>query len=83
MDDRVYETAVIGPTADGPRYIVRKTSGATTTFTVTRASATELRVENPEHDSPKWIQYTLDGDGVNASIGTTLTPDHEWRFSRR
>lgn len=83
MGDRVYENTVIGLTPDGPEYIVTKTNGETTHFAVTRATASEARFENPEHDSPKWIQYTKVGDDLVASIGTGTAADHEWRFVRR
>ncbi|MFT6144049.1 MAG: hypothetical protein ACJAZO_002374 [Myxococcota bacterium] len=83
MDDRIYESTVIGLTPDGPRYVVTKNNGTTTTFTVTRATATEARFENPTHDSPKWIQYTKVGDDIVASVGNGSAAEHEWRFVRR
>jgi hypothetical protein len=83
MNDRVYENTVIGLTSNGPQYVVTKNNGTTTTFAITRATASEARFENPLHDSPKWIQYTKVGEDIVATIGNDSTPEHEWRFTRR
>lgn len=83
MDDRVYETAVIAPTANGPQYLVRKATGSQVTFAVTEASATAARFENPDHDSPKWIEYARDGQAMVARTGNGSTAEQEWRFIKR
>lgn len=83
IDDTVYENTVIGLTERGPEYIVTRTNGDITHFAVTRATSLEARFENPEHDNPKWLQYTRVGEEFVASFGIGPTADEEWRFVKR
>jgi hypothetical protein len=59
-----YEFLVLRQDATGEIALVAKPSGqAETTFKLIRASATEVVFENPQHDFPQRVSYTLKPDG--------------------
>ena len=83
IDDEPYENTVIAPTEEGPRYVVRRPDGVTTTFVVTKATDSVVRFENPENSAATWIEYRRDGDGITGSFGTGSEAERTWRFTRR
>jgi hypothetical protein len=59
-----YEFIVLRQDAAGDIFYVAKPSGqAETSFKLVRASATEVVFENPQHDFPQRVSYTLKPDG--------------------
>lgn len=84
MDDRIYETTVIGVTEGKLQYVVSKASGGEpTSFTATEVSEHRVRFDNPTHDNPKWIAYDLDGDVLIGTIGIDSSPSNTFRFERQ
>ena len=84
LDDRIYETTVIGVTNGELQYVVNKTSGGdNTTFTATEVSDTRVRFENPAHDSPKWIAYERSGEQLVGTVGIDSAPTNTFRFERQ
>ena len=66
----------------GARALVAMPGGQRTRFALGERESRSLRFEAPQHDSPKWIRYRLDGDALEASIGDTTDPMATWRFQR-
>lgn len=68
-----YEFLLLRAEADGTvNYVARPSGQKETAFRLVRASATEAVFENPGHDFPRRISYTLQPDGglVAAIEGT-------------
>ena len=68
-----YEFILLREEADGTINYVAKPSGqAEAAFKLVRASATEILFENPQHDFPQRIIYTLkEGGKLTATIEGT------------
>ena len=68
-----YEFILLREEADGTINYVAKPSGqAEAAFKLVRASATEILFENPQHDFPQRIIYTLkEGGQLTATIEST------------
>ena len=68
-----YEFLLLRESAGGEIHYVAKPSGqAEAAFKLIRASATEVVFENPQHDFPQRISYTLKADGkLTAAIEGT------------
>ncbi len=66
----------------GARALVAMPGGHRTRFALAEGGPGSLRFEAPQHDSPKWIRYGLDGEALEASIGDDAQPTATWRFQR-
>ena len=56
-----------------------------TEFTLTRISGDSVTFENPAHDFPKMIRYTLEADGTLEAVvsGTGGQKPQTFRFTKR
>lgn len=54
--------------AAGARYIAQPRGGPATVFTLIEAAANRATFANPQHDFPKRIRYSRDGDALVAVI---------------
>lgn len=78
---RGYELLRLSRTSSGIQLLAAPSGQATTSFALTRVSASEALFENPEHDFPRWVRYERDGDRLIASIGERLgEPAASWRY---
>jgi hypothetical protein len=50
------------------RYIAQPSGGAATTFTLVDSAPNQATFANPQHDYPKRIRYTREGDALVARI---------------
>jgi hypothetical protein len=78
-----HETLRIESEAGEIRYVASPSSQARTEFVLTSIAADRAVFENPQHDFPKRIEYTREGDRMVARIsGDPGQPEVEFRFTR-
>ncbi len=53
---------------EGARYVAQPSGGPATVFAMTEAAPQSVTFANPQHDFPKRIRYTRDGDKLAARI---------------
>jgi Domain of unknown function (DUF6265) len=53
---------------DGIVYLAQPSGRPPTEFRLTKAGATSVTFENPQHDHPKVIRYSKQGDGLVAEV---------------
>lgn len=86
-DDRMesFEFMRIAPADGGTGFIVQPGGGPPTTFRATLIGESSARFENPVHDFPNLIEYSREGDHLQAAIagpgpdGRTMTIPFEYR----
>jgi hypothetical protein len=69
--------------AKGARYIAQPSGGPATVFELVNAAPNQVTFANPQHDFPKRIRYTRQGDSLIARIdaGTDDSRHREFRWT--
>ena len=80
---RVPSSIPTPPVNTGLFYVASPGGGPSTAFRLTEADEHHVRFENPEHDFPKVIEYTLEEEGqLRARVSGDEGPGGTWLFEK-
>lgn len=79
----MFEFQRIASTPEGIVYFAQPRGNPPTPFRLTEVSATRAVFENPQHDFPQRIIYTLRGQQLCARVEGEKEAAQEWCWSRR